>query len=844
MSSTYLGTIDFTTPSSGSRFTIPTVNLKIPQTPDSDGDGLYDDAELVIGTSPSNGDTDNDGVNDGAEIEQGLDPFDGLPGAIGLISSVDTPGTALDVCAFNDVAILADGANGVSILNVFNQMSPIIMGQVNTPGNASAVALTENYVAVADGAAGLTIIDITDPPSATIINQINLVGLVKAVAAAGGMAFVGTFNGPNSEVVQIDLATGQIVDRISFLYDVHDLFLEGDYLYVLILGRLEVISYGNGLMQAVGSISSHGSPNSINGRMRLFVGGGIAYPIHRQGYNTIDVTDPTQPALIAYQPTPQNGWKHIVLNGSGWGLAAISPNPSGGADHVSLYDVSDSNNVNSFITEFQTPGVAQAVSFYNGLAYVADNNAGLQVINYLAYDTGSNAPSISLSASFPLNPPEAEEGKWVRVTANVNDDVQVRNVEFYRDGIKAATDGNFPFEHHFITPGLTEQSTFSIQTRTNDTGGNATWSSNIVVTLLLDAAGPQVKAVTPPDGSLLRSFSAFSATFSEPIEPLTLDGNSFSVFEAGPDGIHNNADDVVVTGGVITYESDFNLTVQSFSTNLGPGYYRAVLSSSLTDVAGNPLSGDYTWFARVYDASVDTDNDGMPDDVENILLMLDPNNPDSDTNGIPDGAEDFDADGLFNAGEILVGADPTNIDTDNDEISDGDEDTDFDGLSDGQEMSVGTDPLDDDSDNDGWNDEVELQYNGDPLDPLITPQLFMISTPRSGVVRPHDSINLNTSVGSPPVHLVLPDNVTGGGDVTVACPLASVVNLKIGDTGGTTVNIAVAKPAAKVTLLNGGLGGVVGASMTMAKPPVSVTSVDHSTTMAYPPVAVVTTNTP
>ena len=51
-----------------------------------------------------------------------------------------------------------------------------------------------------------------------------------------------------------------------------------------------------------------------------------------------------------------------------------------------------------FLTTLQTPGIAHAVALYNGLAYVADGEAGLQVVNYLAYDTGRIPPIISLAA--------------------------------------------------------------------------------------------------------------------------------------------------------------------------------------------------------------------------------------------------------------------------------------------------------------------------------------------------------------------------------------------------------------------------------------------------------------
>src|SRR6185369_7778565 len=87
-----------------------------------------------------------------------------------------------------------------------------------------------------------------------------------------------------------------------------------------------------------------------------------------------------------------------------------------GTHHVTLYNVSNPTQTTSFITTLQTPGVARAVSIYNGLAYVADSTS-LQVMNYLAFDTGTNPPTISLTASFPLSPAQAEEGKITRVTA-------------------------------------------------------------------------------------------------------------------------------------------------------------------------------------------------------------------------------------------------------------------------------------------------------------------------------------------------------------------------------------------------------------------------------------------
>jgi outer membrane protein OmpA-like peptidoglycan-associated protein len=107
--------------------------------------------------------------------------------------------------------------------------------------------------------------------------------------------------------------------------------------------------------------------------------------------------------------------------------------------------------------------------------------------------------------------------------------------------------------------------------------------------------------------------------------------------------------------------------------------------------------------------TLDTDNDGVIDGEENIN-GTDPDNPDTDGDGIPDGVENMDADG----DGINDGLD---TDSDNDGIPDATEagpvpavpvDTDGDGLA---------DFIDRDSDNDGIPDSVEgdLDSDGDGI---------------------------------------------------------------------------------------------------------------------------------
>lgn len=100
----------------------------------------------------------------------------------------------------------------------------------------------------------------------------------------------------------------------------------------------------------------------------------------------------------------------------------------------------------------------------------------------------------------------------------------------------------------------------------------------------------------------------------------------------------------------------------------------------------------------------DTDGDGLSDNFEIMGTATNPLSKDSNKNGINDGEEDNDNDGLSNAEEEKLGTNPESKDSDEDNISDYEEvkklstkpsqrDTDSDGVSDGKEIAIGTNPL-------------------------------------------------------------------------------------------------------------------------------------------------------
>jgi len=122
------------------------------------------------------------------------------------------------------------------------------------------------------------------------------------------------------------------------------------------------------------------------------------------------------------------------------------------------------------------------------------------------------------------------------------------------------------------------------------------------------------------------------------------------------------------------------------------------------------------------DPPVDTDEDGLLDDEDNCPLSPNPDQRDSDMNGVGDACDDADQDGVvdyrydpdapepYGPYDNCLGLpNPDQSDLDLDGEGDAcDPDADGDGLDAPAEAAIGANPLKSDSDDDGWRDDVDL----------------------------------------------------------------------------------------------------------------------------------------
>ena len=545
---------------------------------DSDGEGLPDDVEFAIGTGISLVDTDNDGISDLAEFEQGLDPLGGQGFPTGIIASLPLRGEAKSVVVEKtpdgkQIAYLATGSHGLAIVDVSQFDNPIVLGQLDLPGDATGIDVDSNLgiAAVATGG-GLQLVDISDPMLPTPIQTVDISN-VREVEVVDGIAYVA-----GDTILQaIDLLTGEEIQSVTLPGSgiITDIARDGRNLYaftsdsdifsVIDISSLAVIG------QIDISIPSQEVGLSVGNRVAYLAGGGL---------RSIDVSDPTNPTLISDADSFFIA-REIARNGSGLGLMAAED------QGVALYDIADANDTDVFITQFDTPGLTSDIAIASGIAYVADDSGGLQVINYLGFDNQGVAPTVTISTGEDLDPNsegiQVIEGTSVPIQVDVTDDVQVRSVELLVNGEVVRNDISFPFDFSAIalpeTPGGT---TTTVQVRATDTGGNSSLSNLLTLDIGPDTFAPEILSIIPAEGEeapfgLTRRITI---SFNEALNVATVTASNFQLL--------NNLDEIIQPIDIQLRNDD--QTLQLIYDSIPIGDYRLVIQADqVSDRAGNIL---------------------------------------------------------------------------------------------------------------------------------------------------------------------------------------------------------------------------------------------------------------
>ncbi len=316
------------------------------------------------------------------------------------VGAVNVPGWTNAISLAKNYAYVAAGESGLQVVAISDPFSPQIVGSLAASSDARDVAISDNLACVADGNLGLQVIDIYDPANPAAKGSVGIPGGASSVVIGDGFAYVGDDERALHVVDFSDVEHPHIVESIDIGDYIERITISGNLAFLGCWGGIKVVDILDpGNCEIIGSLEvldSDGWPASMVG---VAVVGDLAYvAAGSHGLLVVDISDPTNPVIVASVSTPDFA-RNVAVSGY-W--AYVNTSNIG----VSVFDISDPS-FPRLAGIISTPTSCQDVKIMDGYVYILDNLPGLMVFPFQCSDCNENGipdeTEIALDPSLDLN---------------------------------------------------------------------------------------------------------------------------------------------------------------------------------------------------------------------------------------------------------------------------------------------------------------------------------------------------------------------------------------------------------------------------------------------------------
>lgn len=203
-----------------------------------------------------------------------------------------TPGEASDVVVLGRYAYIADGNQGLQIIDIADKANPKIIKNIEINGFSRGVYVSGNYAYVAVGDQGIAIADVSSAANSTLIHTFKTQGYANSVFVAGNYAYVADGD-QGLQIINIENKTNpQTIGTLDTSGNAAGLFVEDNYVYLADgSSGLLIINISDNSHPAI--ISSYDTPGNAQ---KVSVSGDYAYVADGdKGVCVINISDPVNP---------------------------------------------------------------------------------------------------------------------------------------------------------------------------------------------------------------------------------------------------------------------------------------------------------------------------------------------------------------------------------------------------------------------------------------------------------------------------------------------------------------------------------------------------------------------
>jgi hypothetical protein len=297
---------------------------------------------------------------------------------------LETSGYAWNVAVSDGMAYVADGTDGLQIIDVSDPTRPRERGsfknrQAGVEGDFGMydVAVSEHYAYVtytsvtpSDRVTGSLILDVSDPDRPVALGRLELPWIAQGITLSGSLAYV-TCGEAGLQIIDIsDRASPRLVGSIDTPGFAMDVAILGDVVYVC-------HDYGEGGLRII-DVSDPKRPREIRSQpeyefMQLTISNNKLVAVGSSGLGIFDLAKRFEPRLLALLVS----YEAAILPLS---VAAVDGMVVMGEwTAIRVYDVTDPSTPVER-ARYQPPSAARGIVVADRLLYVANQDAGLLIL--------------------------------------------------------------------------------------------------------------------------------------------------------------------------------------------------------------------------------------------------------------------------------------------------------------------------------------------------------------------------------------------------------------------------------------------------------------------------------
>lgn len=295
------------------------------------------------------------------------------------------PWQARGLSAVDNTLYVADGKNGLRIMDISQPGTPLLMRLYDTAGEALAVHVANGYAYIIDSSKGVQIINVSTPQTPTLVTTYqpnlqnykpssitvddNYVFVVGNPEGKGHLHVIDVTN-PANPVEAGHLSTGfEPIAKVDVI---------GKYVYLLQGGFME------GQQLRIVDISNPSNPtqvgkpyplnnSEIGTGQDLKIIGNYAYVLAEKGFQIVDISNPEQMNLVGQQAVPNGSHRLFVQKPYAY---IVNAN-----DGLTVMDIS--NPAQPVVERgYNTAGQALDVWARDNYVYIADYKNGLLTLPF------------------------------------------------------------------------------------------------------------------------------------------------------------------------------------------------------------------------------------------------------------------------------------------------------------------------------------------------------------------------------------------------------------------------------------------------------------------------------